>query len=131
MGTASCVWWLVLGLNGGTRSGVCCVGRVMWLHGYCVLCMVVGVRFGWWYEIWCVFSMEGDVGAGVLSCGTWLLSCGACVLLCRPAGRTTHICWKMVRISVTSKALTNSDIKHNSIMTESPYFHLHTLSLCS
>jgi len=32
-----------------------------------------GVGVGWGYEISCVLSMEGDVGAWVLLCGAWVL----------------------------------------------------------
>ena len=34
----------------------------------CVLCMGRGVGVGWGYEISCVLSREGDVGAWVLLC---------------------------------------------------------------
>jgi len=41
-----------------------------------------GVGVGWGYEIWCVLSGEGDVGAWVLLCGALVLLCGVWVLLC-------------------------------------------------
>ena len=39
---------------------------MMWVHGYCVLCVVERVGVGCGYEIWCVLCREGDVCAWVL-----------------------------------------------------------------